>query len=152
MKISWKLIVLTMALMVPACGGGSSYSGNTTSPSPTPSPTPTPTPIPTGGGSGAVTIDIVASSGNQAFNPNPVQAAAGTMLVWKNDTTELHHIVMDDGSADFGNIAPGAASTAMAVPGSGGTYHCTIHPSMVGSINGDSAPQPPSDGGSTPGY
>jgi plastocyanin len=138
MRFSWTLIVVAV-LAASGCSGGGGSNGSVT-------PTPTPTPGPSGG-TNAVTVDIVGSSGSQAFSPNPVQAASGMMVVWKNDTTVVHHLVMDDGSADFGNIAPGASSLATAVSASGGTYHCLNHPSMVGSINGSSAPQPPADGG-----
>ena len=47
--------------------------------------------------------------------------------------TVTHHVVLNDGTLDTGNIAPGAFSgpmTLMAV----GRYHCSIHPSMVGSL------------------
>ena len=51
---------------------------------------------------------------------------------------------MDDGSADLGDIAPGATSRAFTVrSGSALTFHCTLHASMVGSINGASAPESP---------
>ena len=51
---------------------------------------------------------------------------------------------MDDGSADLGDIAPGATSRGFTVrSGSALNFHCTLHPSMVGSINGANAPEPP---------
>ena len=56
----------------------------------------------------------------------------------------MHHIVMDDGSGDAGSIVPGASSTLM-LKGNGGNYHCENHPTMVGSINSATAPDPPSD-------
>ena len=56
-----------------------------------------------------------------------------------NYTTETHHIVMDDGSVDFGEIAAGGSSERELRTG-GGNYHCTIHRTMVGSINGRAPP------------
>ena len=106
-----------------------------------------PSPTTPGTTASTVTVNIVASTGNQAFSPNPVQAATGNMLVWKNSTLDVHHIVMDDGSAIIGDIAPGASSTAIQLKGTGGNFHCTNHPSMVGSINGASAPTPPPGSG-----
>jgi hypothetical protein len=53
---------------------------------------------------------------------------------------------MDDRSIDFGNLAPGASSAARSV-GGGGNFHCDNHPSMVGSINGATAPEPPPGSG-----
>jgi hypothetical protein len=59
----------------------------------------------------------------------------------KNFTNETHHIVMDDGSVDFGDIAAGGSSERELRTG-GGEYHCTIHRTMVGSINGQLPAEP----------
>ena len=83
----------------------------------------------------------VGNSGSAAFTPNPVQATSGTTIAWKNNTGVLHHIVMDSGTV-IGDVAAGATVNAT-VSGSGGNYHCTTHPTMVGSINGASAPPAP---------
>jgi plastocyanin len=77
--------------------------------------------------------------------PNPVAKASGEQVLFKNNDTVTHHIVMDDNSADFGNLAPGASSQAKAV--AAGNFHCATHPSMVGSINGATAPEPPPGSG-----
>ena len=131
--------IVTAAVAMWSCGGGGGGGSGSSSPS-APSPTPA-TPAPAAPNS--VTISIVGTSGSTAFSPNPVQATTGATLVWKNNTGSVHHLVMDDGSV-VGDIAPGASSTPMPLRGGGGNYHCTNHPSMVGSINGASAP-PPSD-------
>ena len=128
--------LLAAALAMASCGGGG-YAA----PSPTPN-APAPTP-------NSITVNIVGSSGNKAFTPNPVMANAGDTLVFKNNDATLHHLVMNDGSADVGDIAPGA-SKSLTVKGSGGLFHCTIHSTMIGSINGSEAPpEPPC---TTPGY
>ena len=87
-----------------------------------------------------MTINIVSSNGlgnlgAQSFSPNPVTESEGGMLVWHNSDSTTHHIVMDDGSLDTGDIAAGATSQARVLNVSRGSYHCTIHPTMVGSIN-----------------
>jgi plastocyanin len=125
------LAVFCAAVGTWACGGGGSYSSTTAVPT-TPTTTPTPSPGPSAGS----TISIVANDGSQAFSPNPTSVNQGTMVAWSNNTSVTHHIVMDDGSMDTGNIAPGATSSALTMASASGTYHCTIHPSMVGSING----------------
>ena len=66
--------------------------------------------------------------------------------MFKNNDTITHRIVMDDNSVDFGSLSAGASSAAKGV-GAGGNFHCTIHPSMVGSINGAVAPTPPPGSG-----
>ena len=67
-------------------------------------------------------------------------------------TGDSHHIVMDDGSGDAGNIGPNASSTAIPLKGSAGTHHCTTHPTMVGTINGVAMPAPSPTPGPAPGY
>ena len=116
------------ALAMSNCGGGS--ESLPTGPSPSTNP---------------VTVNIVSSAGNQAFSPNPVQVPSGTSLVFRNSTNDFHRIVMDSGTV-IGDLAPGASSAAMQV-GAGGDFHCTNHPSMVGSINGATAPTPPPGSG-----
>ena len=96
---------------------------------------------PTGPDGNVVAINIVGSTGNSAYTPNPATVSAGASVTLKNFTTERHHIVMDDGSVDFGEIAAGASSER-ALKSDGGNYHCTIHRTMVGSINGQLPPEP----------
>jgi hypothetical protein len=112
-------------------------------PGPTPDPAPGPVPDPAPGPI-ALTISIVGSFGNNAFTPNPIQASVGDMIVWKNSDTTMHHIVLDDGSV-VGDVPPGASSVPVPLNSSAATYYCTIHPTMVGSINGALSPEPPSE-------
>jgi plastocyanin len=113
---------------------GSGYSSGTTG-NPT---TPTPS------GSGVVTINVVAVNGAQSFSPNPATLPPGQMVVWHNVDTITHRVVLDDRSADTGDLAPGASSQPMAIANAGGQYHCSIHPVMVGSVNQDIATAPAS--------
>lgn len=121
------------ALVLWGCGGSGGSSPST--PSPTPSPTPGPQ---------TVTVSIVGSIGNQAYRPNPASAATGDSVVFRNNDSAMHHIVMNDGSADLGDVMPGATSRSLTIRSAAPLqYHCTVHPSMVGSINGAQAPEPP---------
>jgi plastocyanin len=91
-----------------------------------------------------VTVSIVSSIGNQAYRPNPAAANTGDTVVFRNNDSAMHHIVLDDGSGDFGDVSPGGTSRGFVVRNSAAAkYHCTIHRSMVGSINGQEAPTPP---------
>lgn len=103
-----------------------------------------PAPVPT-----TVTISIVGSSGNGAFLPNPSQAAMGDQIVWTNTDQILHRIVLDDGTL-VGDVAPGASTDPVALSTDVATYHCALHPSMVGSINGATPPELPPDYGPPP--
>lgn len=127
--VSGAALAIAAAAAAWSCGGSSGGSSTPTTPSPSPSPT-------------TVTVTIVGSSGNKAYTPNPVQVNMGDTLAFKNADVTMHHVVMDDGSADFGDIAPGA-TRSLAFRTTGGNYHCTIHRSMVGSVNGKEAPTPP---------
>src|ERR1700720_3276443 len=84
------------------CGGG-----NTPAPAPTANLTPT--------------ITIVGQNGTQAFTPNPA-SFGGQQVVFKNNDTVTHHIVLNDGSVDTGDIPPGATSRAVTMPSSGTNY------------------------------
>lgn len=94
-------------------------------------PTPAPAPAPQ---SGVVTINVVGVNGAQSFSPNPATLPAGQMVVWHNIDSIIHRVVLNDGSLDTGNIAPGASSQPMAINKGGGGYLCSIHPSMVGTL------------------
>jgi hypothetical protein len=64
--------------------------------------------------------------------------------VWRNATADSHVLVMNDGTP-IATVAPGASITTT-LTGAGGNFRCTTHPSMVGSINGATAPAPPAAG------
>jgi plastocyanin len=124
-----------VAVALSGCGGGSSSTSATTPTSPS-------TP-------GAETVHIVGISGNTAFSPDVVQASVGDMVTWKNDTSVLHHIVLDNGTV-IGDIQPGASSAPLRLTGLGNDFFCTIHSTMIGSIGGSTPPEPPPC--TTPGY
>jgi len=88
-----------------------------------------PTPAPS---TSSPTITIVGQNGTQAFTPNPA-GFGGQQVVFKNNDTVTHRVVLNDGSADTGDIAPGATSRAVTMPASGTNYHCAIHLGMIGS-------------------
>ena len=108
-----------------ACGGGSGPS----SPSP----------------SGPITINIMGDRGSQSFSPNPA-SAAGQSVVFRNNDSVAHRVLLNDGTIDTGDIPPGGTSRAVMMPAAGTNYHCTIHTGMVGAVNRDTAPPPPCSG------
>ena len=132
MRSSWIFVAVLAASVASSRCGGSSNQTPTTPGTTTPS---------------TVTVSIVGTNGNKSYVPNPIPTASGEQVMFKNnDTVNTHHIVMDSGGVDFGILAPGASSQARAV-GAGGNFHCANHPSMVGSINGATAPTPPPGSG-----
>ena len=117
------------AAVAMACGGG--YSSTPTTPSPSPSSDPN-----------AITISIVRQNGAQSFNPNPA-SVGGQLVVFKNNDSIVHRVVLNDGSLDTGDIAPGGTSRAVTMPGAGTNYHCSIHPTMIGSVGPSTGGEPP---------
>ena len=111
-------------VVLPACSGG--YNN--------PNPT-------TPGATGPITITIVGERGAQSFTPNPA-SAAGQLVVFKNNDTIVHRVLLNDANIDTGDIAPGATSRAVAMPAAGTNYHCTVHPAMVGAVGGSTTPPP----------
>ena len=81
-----------------------------------------------------MTINVLGVNGAQSFSPNPATLPAGQMVVWHNIDSITHRVVLNDGTLDTGNLNPGASSQPMAINTGGGPYHCSIHPSMVGTI------------------
>jgi plastocyanin len=151
MEINMRRCVTAVAATVLVVGlwgcGGNGYStgGGATPSSPTPSSSNSPSPS---SSAGVVTINVVAINGAQSFSPNPATLPAGQMVVWHNVDTTTHRVVLNDGSVDTGNLAPGASSQPMVIGAAGGPYHCAIHPEMVGSVNQDTPPpvSPPNVG------
>lgn len=123
------LLALAMAgaFITASCGGGGGAP-----------------PAPSGGGgtAGTVTITITGQGGKLAFTPNPATVAPGQLIVFKNNDVVAHHVMLDDGSAQTPDIPAGATSAAVAI-GSNKSYHCTIHPGMVGGFNGTAVEPPP---------
>jgi len=111
--------VAALVLGVCACGGNAPQN-------------PAAPPAPAGD---PITINVVGIDGAQSFSPNPATVPAGQTVVWHNVDTTTHRVVFDDGELDTGNIAPGAFSAPMGLVAPG-PYHCTIHPPMIGSIDG----------------
>ena len=139
MRFSWTrvAVVLVAAIAASQCGGGESNNNNSGGGG-----VPITTPVPT---ATVVTVSIVGTRGNQSYVPNPVPVTSGERVAFTNNDSVVHRIVMNDGSFDSGNLSPNATSASGGV--GSGDFHCTIHPSMVGSINGLTAPEPPPGSG-----
>jgi plastocyanin len=125
----------------PAAGGQSAkpldeYGDDAPMPQPEPPP-----PAP------SLTIVITSRNGAQSFLPNPADAA-GQFVVFRNADSILHRVVLNDGTIDTGNIAPGATSVPVLMPATGTNYHCALHPDMVGSVTTPAGTPPP--GGEPP--
>lgn len=81
-------------------------------------------------GTGTTTISIK----NFSFSPNSLTVANGTMITWINDDSVDHTIIADDGLFTSGTLTPGDNFTHLFIKTGTYTYHCSIHPSMTGTI------------------
>ena len=115
-----------------ACGGGGYTTGSNMTTG-------------NGGGTPAAGASTVTVQ-DFAFAPTAVTVAAGTTVHWNNFGAAAHHPVADGGAFDIGELAPaqsGIYGMGNGVGGSGSftfssagmySYHCSIHPSMTGTI------------------
>jgi plastocyanin len=115
-------IVCTVFVIL-ACVAAGCYS------SPTPA-TPATPPASSGGGN---TITIK----NFAFSPPALTVKTGTVVTWMNQDGTTHAIASDAGSpAVFSSdpLSPGSSYTFTFTSAGTYPYHCSIHPSMKGTI------------------
>jgi plastocyanin len=78
-------------------------------------------------GAGVTIVDF-------AFQPAFVAVSAGSTVSWFNAGGAPHTVTSDTGAFDSGTLGPGGSfSVTFSTPGTY-TYHCAIHPSMVGTV------------------
>jgi len=71
---------------------------------------------------------------NFAFMPKTLRIMAGTTVVWKNTTATTTHTTTSDTGLWDRTLAPGATFRRTFSTTGNFPYHCTIHPSMTGTI------------------
>ena len=119
MSVVKKLIVvsiLSSSLAAAACGNSS--------PAPAPSGPATTVSIP----SGASTLTL------SAYNPNPVNVTVGTTVRWANSDSVAHTSTADGGAWNSGTVNGGGTFDFKFQSAGTFSYHCTIHPNMVGTV------------------
>jgi plastocyanin len=122
MRMLYRPALLVLAIgMVASC----SNSGSTT-----PSTTPTPTP---NANFAAVHVPSSGGYGPSSFVPSAVTVPVGGSVDWSNGDSIEHHPFANDGSW---NADLPAGSDATVTFNTAGTYayHCSIHPTMTGTI------------------
>jgi len=86
-------------------------------------------------GSTTVTIQSGASVlTTTAFGTNPINVPVGTTISWLNGDSTTHTSTADGGAWSSGDIAPGARFNMTFQSAGQFTYHCQIHPGMIGSV------------------
>jgi plastocyanin len=71
---------------------------------------------------------------NFAFNPATLNVQVGTTVTWINKDSTTYHVVSDTGAFDSGNLASGQSYSFTFNQAGSFPYHCSIHPSMTGTI------------------
>jgi len=125
---SFRLVLLSAFVMsVTACG---SSSPDPAAPSPSPSPSPV-----ASGSSSTVSIPSGAETlGSRAFVPSELDVVAGTAVTWTNTDSVAHTSTSDAPGWNSGTIAPGRQFSTVFQTAGTFSYHCSIHPGMVGTV------------------
>jgi len=71
---------------------------------------------------------------NMAFNPTTLTVPVGTTVTWKNLDNVTHHIVSDTGAFESSDLTNGQTFNFTFNKAGNYPYHCSIHPSMTGTI------------------
>jgi plastocyanin len=116
------LLVAAVAIIAAACNGtGSTAYGAPASTAATATTT-------------AATAANAAAIKGFAFQPDVLKVEVGAKVTWTNDDTVAHTVTADTNSFASGNLQPrGSFSFTFTRQGTY-AYHCSIHPSMHGSI------------------
>ena len=120
---SIRLAALSGVLMCAfACGGGSSTASSA------------PSPVP-GGPSSSVAIPVGAATlTNRAYTPDELNVAVGTTVTWMNADSVSHTSTSDAAGWNSGIVAPGQQFSVAFPTVRSFSYHCAIHPGMIGTV------------------
>lgn len=83
----------------------------------------------------SVSADVSVTIDNFRFTPPDITIPAGTTIKWTNQDGPTHTVTSDmAGIFDSGSLAPNTSfSFTFTTPGTF-TYHCAIHPTMMGKV------------------
>ena len=132
------LLVVVSAVLVAGCGSGatttSTASASTTMSSMTTTTGATGTTggatTTTAGGAGGAKVSLA----NIAIDPTSVTIKVGETVTWTNNDPFAHRLVGDKGEFDSGTMAGGATFGFTFKTAGTFAYHCSIHPSMTGTV------------------
>ena len=96
---------------------------------------PSATPDPAPPGSTTVTIPSGATSQTTgAYTPNPITVSTGTTVSFLNSDSATHTSTADGGAWSSPNLAAGKRFNVTLGTAGRFTYHCQLHPNMIGTI------------------
>jgi plastocyanin len=74
------------------------------------------------------------SLGNKAYAPDDLAIAVGTTVTWTNTDSVAHTSTSDASAWNSGTVAPGGQFSFAFQNAGTYSYHCAIHPGMVGTV------------------
>ncbi len=78
-----------------------------------------------------------------SFQPQTINVTAGTTVTWTNLDSVTHTVTSDTGLFDSGSLSTGQTFSRTFNTAGSYDYHCSIHPSMTGSVIVTSDNPPP---------
>jgi plastocyanin len=80
-------------------------------------------------------VSIVANSGSNPYNPNPIEVRVGDTVTWINDDSSAHTVTSSNDSIFDSDIMRRGEAFSFTFDNVGEyPYFCTLHPSMVGTV------------------
>lgn len=129
MKISGALIILGIVLLL--AGGVYLLTSQPVSNNVPPASSPTTTPPASTGSPQTYNIDIAGF----AFAPSTLNVKVGDVVIWTNSDSVNHRIISDSGTElQSSSMANGQTYTHTFSTAGTFAYHCSIHPTMKGTI------------------
>jgi plastocyanin len=83
---------------------------------------------------GAAAADQAVSMSGLAFHPATVTVNVGDTVTWTNNDGVAHTATADGGSFDTGTIGNGSSASVTFNTAGTFAYHCSVHPTMQGSV------------------
>jgi len=81
-----------------------------------------------------VTKSALVSIQNFTFTPSNLRITKGTKVIWKNDDAAPHLIASDGKFPESATLEQGQSYSFTFTDAGTFPYHCSIHPSMQGTI------------------
>ena len=126
------IAALATAIALAACSGGGTTTtqapaGGTQAPAGT---TAASAPCTDSTGTTVVAVGVANMEWQQ-----PINAKVGDVITWTNGDTVPHKVALDDGSCAMSDNIPGGGSKSLVFSVAGTfPFHCSVHPSMRGTI------------------
>jgi plastocyanin len=71
------------------------------------------------------------------FQPASITVKVGQKVIWKNKDSQTHTATADSGEFATGFIDPGAQASVVIQSVGEFNYHCSVHPTMKGTVVGE---------------